>query len=111
MPAHFFYFIPAIVAYFLFMPYFRRGHVRSAYEYLERRFGTWARLYAAAGFLVFHDVSHRRHSLRRLPALRPHDGVSPWNGSSWYWASWWPPTPSWAAWKPSSTPTFFKVSP
>ena len=53
MPAHFFYFIPAIVAYFLFMPYFRRGHVRSAYEYLEQRFGTWARLYAAAGFLVF----------------------------------------------------------
>lgn len=53
MPAHFFYFIPAIVAYFLFMPYFRRGHVRSAYEYLEKRFGTWARLYAAAGFLVF----------------------------------------------------------
>ena len=53
MPAHFFYFIPAIVAYFLFMPYFRRGHVRSAYEYLELRFGTWARLYAATGFLVF----------------------------------------------------------
>ena len=53
MPAHFLYFIPAIVAYFLFMPYFRRGHVRSAYEYLERRFGTWARLYAAGGFLVF----------------------------------------------------------
>ena len=53
MPAHFLYFIPAIIAYFLFMPYFRRGHVRSAYEYLERRFGTWARLYAAAGFLFF----------------------------------------------------------
>ncbi len=53
MPAHFFYFIPAIVAYYLFMPYFRRGHVRSAYEYLEQRFGTWARLYAASGFLVF----------------------------------------------------------
>ena len=53
MPAHFFYFVPAIIAYFLFMPYFRRGHVRSAYEYLERRFGTWARLYAAGGFLVF----------------------------------------------------------
>ena len=53
MPAHFFYFIPAMVAYFLFMPYFRKGHVRSAYEYLEHRFGTWARLYAAAGFLIF----------------------------------------------------------
>ncbi len=53
MPAHFFYFIPAIIAYYLFMPYFRRGHVRSAYEYLERRFGIWARLYAAGGFLVF----------------------------------------------------------
>ena len=27
--------------------------MRSAYEYLEQRFGTWARLYAAAGFLIF----------------------------------------------------------
>jgi SSS family solute:Na+ symporter len=54
MPAHFLYFIPAAVGYFLFLPFFRRGHVRSAYEYLERRFGTWARLYGAMAFLLFH---------------------------------------------------------
>ena len=53
MPGHFLYFIPAAVGYFLFLPFFRRGHVRSAYEYLERRFGTWARLYGAVGFLLF----------------------------------------------------------
>jgi len=54
MPAHFLYFIPAAVGYFLFLPFFRRGHIRSAYEYLERRFGTWARLYGAMAFLLFH---------------------------------------------------------
>ena len=54
MPAHFIYFIPAAVGYFLFMPFFRRGHVRSAYEYLELRFGIWARLYGAVAFLFHH---------------------------------------------------------
>ena len=52
MPAHVLYFVPAIVALFVFMPFFRRGHVRSAYEYLELRFGTWARLYGAAIFVI-----------------------------------------------------------
>ena len=42
--------IPALV---LFMPLFRRTGVVSAYEYLERRFGTWARLYAAAIFVLW----------------------------------------------------------
>ncbi len=41
---------PAII---LFMPFFRRTRVQSAYEYLELRFGTWARLYAAALFVVW----------------------------------------------------------
>ena len=54
MPAHTLYFIPAAVGYFIFMPFFRRGHVRSAYEYLERRFGIWARLYGAVAFLFYH---------------------------------------------------------
>ena len=53
MPAHALYFIPAAVAFFVFMPFFRRGHVRSAYEYLELRFGTWARLYGAVAFLFY----------------------------------------------------------
>ena len=54
MPAHVLYFIPAIAAYFVFLPFFRRGNFRSAYEYLERRFGIWARLYGAVAFLFFH---------------------------------------------------------
>ncbi len=54
MPGHALYFIPAIVGYAVFMPFFRGGHVRSAYEYLERRFGTWARLYGAVAFLLHH---------------------------------------------------------
>ena len=52
--AHFTY-IPAIlVAFFLFIPIYRRARIDSAYEYLEQRFGLWARLYAAATFVVFH---------------------------------------------------------
>ena len=35
-----------------FMPFFRKGHVNSAYEYLEHRFGLWARLYVAFGFVM-----------------------------------------------------------
>ena len=42
--------IPAVI---LFMPLFRRTRVESAYEYLERRFGLWARLYAAALFILW----------------------------------------------------------
>lgn len=53
IPAHFTYLIAIWLAALYFMPLFRRGHVRSAYEYLERRFGAWARLYAAAGFVLF----------------------------------------------------------
>ena len=54
MPAHFLYFIPAVVTYLVFMPFFRRGHIRTAYEYLEQRFGVWARLYGAVAFLFYH---------------------------------------------------------
>ena len=54
MPAHALYLLPAILGYLVFMPFFRRGHVLSAYEYLERRFGTWARLYGAVAFIMTH---------------------------------------------------------
>ena len=50
------YIIATIVAIFLFMPFFRKGHVNSAYEYLEKRFGLWARLYAALAFLLLQIV-------------------------------------------------------
>ena len=35
-----------------FMPFFRRSRVRSAYEYLEQRFGAWARIYVGGGFVL-----------------------------------------------------------
>jgi len=54
IPAHVLYIFPAILGYFVFLPFFRRGHVRSAYEYLELRYGTWARLYGAVSFLLYH---------------------------------------------------------
>ena len=54
MPAHAMYFVPALAAYFVFMPFFRRGHISTAYEYLERRFGSWARIYGAVAFLFHH---------------------------------------------------------
>ena len=54
VPGHLLYVFPALIGYCVFMPFFRRGHVRSAYEYLERRFGTWARLYGAVTFVLYH---------------------------------------------------------
>jgi len=53
LPTYAMYPIAGLVALFLFVPFFRRSNVSSAYEYLEWRFGLWARLYAAAGFLIF----------------------------------------------------------
>lgn len=58
--AHDWRYVPALctfllvsgIAVYLFMPFFRRGRVNSAYEYLENRFGLWARVYAGAGFLL-----------------------------------------------------------
>ncbi len=34
-----------ILAAFIFVPFYRRARLVSVYEYLERRFGTWARIY------------------------------------------------------------------
>lgn len=53
MPTHFTFLIAATLALYLFMPFFRRSLVSSAYEYLELRFGLWARVYAATGFVLF----------------------------------------------------------
>ena len=54
IPAHVLYIFPALVGYFVVLPFFRRGHVRTAYEYLEQRFGTWARIFGAVTFLFYH---------------------------------------------------------
>ena len=40
------------MAFIWFLPFFRKGHVRSAYEYMEHRFGLWARLYVGIGFVI-----------------------------------------------------------
>jgi solute:Na+ symporter, SSS family len=53
MPTHFTLLIAMVLALYVFMPFFRRGHVNSAYHYLEMRFGLWARMYAGAGFILF----------------------------------------------------------
>lgn len=41
--------IPAIK---WFMPFFRSSEARSAYDYFEQRFGPWARVYVAFGFVL-----------------------------------------------------------
>ena len=50
------YIIAVVAALVLFVPFYRKAKLSSAYEYLELRFGTWARLYAAICFLMFHVV-------------------------------------------------------
>ncbi len=54
IPGHVGYLIPALVGLLVFMPFFRNGQIRSAYEYLELRFGTWARIFGAITFLLYH---------------------------------------------------------
>ncbi|MFI4911821.1 MAG: sodium:solute symporter [Sedimentisphaeraceae bacterium JB056] len=53
MPCHVGYIVALIVMVCIYMPFFRRSNVSSAYEYLERRFGSWARIYAALSFILF----------------------------------------------------------
>ena len=44
--------IGVLLASRFFLPFFRRGKITSAYEYLEGRFGPNVRLYAACAFIV-----------------------------------------------------------
>lgn len=44
--------IAAWLAAKYFVPFYRRGEAISAYEHLEHRFGTWARTYAVACYLL-----------------------------------------------------------
>ncbi len=44
--------VGVLVASIFFLPFFRRGQITSAYEYLEGRFGPGTRLYAAIAFLI-----------------------------------------------------------
>lgn len=43
----------AVFAMVVLVPLFRRVKTPSGYSFLEQRFGTWARVYAAGGFLLF----------------------------------------------------------
>src|SRR5688572_18234840 len=43
--------IVAVVAIVIFIPFFRRGGLTSAFEYLGHRFGPIARLYGTVGFI------------------------------------------------------------
>jgi len=43
--------LAVLMASHLFLPFFRRGKITSAYEYLEGRFGPNVRLYAACAFI------------------------------------------------------------
>ena len=44
--------LTAILAAFVFVPLYRNLHSVSAYAFLEKRFGAWARMYASACFLI-----------------------------------------------------------
>ena len=43
----------AVLAILVFVPFYRRARVVTAFEFLEARFGRWARLYAACSFILF----------------------------------------------------------
>lgn len=47
-------FIVAPIVIFFFLPFFRRITSSSAYEYLERRFNLFSRLFASASFIIYH---------------------------------------------------------
>lgn len=44
----------AIIAVKYFLPYYRKSGAVSAYELLENRFGTWARIFTSSFYLLFH---------------------------------------------------------
>ena len=48
--------IATCIAAAWFIPFYRRSTDVSAYSFLERRFGTWARVYASACFLVMQSA-------------------------------------------------------
>lgn len=48
--------IAILMAVFIFIPFFRRTKITSAFEYLEDRFGPSTRLYAALAFIVMQMV-------------------------------------------------------
>lgn len=52
IPANITFVLAAFFAITIFMPIFRRAGLSSSYEYLEKRFGSWVRFYAALGYAL-----------------------------------------------------------
>ncbi len=52
LPSFCFLILGVLSAYFI-VPFFRRVQTPSGYAFLEQRYGTWARVYAAVGFMTF----------------------------------------------------------
>ena len=75
MPANFTYLLAAIPGLLLFMPLFRRGGFRSAYEYLETAFRRLGAALCRRGLHPVPDVPAGRDPLRGLPAHQGHDRV------------------------------------
>ena len=48
--------IATLIAAVWFVPFYRKSTSVSAYSFLERRFGSWARIYASACFLVMQNA-------------------------------------------------------
>lgn len=48
--------VAAILAIYIFIPFFRRGNATSAFEYLEDRYGMLVRVYAALCFVVLQAI-------------------------------------------------------
>ncbi|MEO2046725.1 MAG: sodium:solute symporter [Pirellulales bacterium] len=44
--------VALVVAAYVFLPFFRKNHISSAYEYLEMRFGPRVRVYGAVAFII-----------------------------------------------------------
>ena len=44
--------VAVLIAAYVFLPFFRRGNLTTAYEYLEERFGPSIRVYAAFSFII-----------------------------------------------------------
>jgi solute:Na+ symporter, SSS family len=44
--------LAVLMAAYFFLPFFRRGKITSAYEYLEKRFGVSVRLYGSASYIL-----------------------------------------------------------
>ncbi|WP_302453325.1 sodium/solute symporter [Victivallis vadensis] len=68
--------VAAVLACWIFIPFFRRGRTISAFEYLEARYGTVVRCYAAGSFVVLQFI--RLATILYLVAL-PVAAMTGWN--------------------------------